>query len=554
MAEMPVILAVDDEPMTLNAVARDLQSRYAEQYRVLRAESGAVALETLRSLRLRNAPVALLIVDQRMPHMTGTEFLEKALILYPDVKRVLLTAYADTSVAIKAINDLGLDHYLLKPWDPPEEKLYPIVDDLLESWSAAYIPPFEGVRVVSHRWSAHAFELKDFMARNLVPYQSIDIERDEDAELLLDQAEASDTDLPLVIFPDGTVLAIPTIAEVARKLGLETTAVEEFYDLIIVGAGPAGLAAAVYGASEGLRTLIIERQAPGGQAGMSSRIENYLGFPAGLSGADLARRAVSQAQRLGAEILTSEVEQVRTEGPYRIVTLSDGSELHCYALVISIGVSYRTLDAPGIDRLQGVGVYYGGSLAEAVSLKGEDVFIVGGANSAGQAAIHFAKYARCVTLIVRGDSLAKSGMSQYLSDRIEHSENIRVWMNSNVVEAMGDDHLESLRIANSSTGEEVIVPASALFIFIGAMPNTEWLTDLIALDGPGYVLTGPDISQARNDVQRWPLQREPFLLETNVPGIFAAGDIRHRSMKRIASATGEGAMAIHFVHQYLSTL
>ena len=550
MADLPAIIAVDDEPLTLAAIVRDLQAHYGDSYRVLRAESGAVALETLRELRLRNSPVALLIVDQRMPEITGVEFLSKAIEVFPNVKRVLLTAYADTNVAIRAINDLRLDHYLLKPWDPPEEHLYPVLDDLLDDWMASYVPPFEGVRLIGHRWSAQTFDIKDFLARNLIPYQWHDIERDGEAQVLIEQAGADPAAIPILIFPDGSVLSRPTLIEVAERLGLETKASMPFYDLIIIGAGPAGLAAAVYGASEGLRTLVIERQAPGGQAGMSSRIENYLGFPAGLSGADLARRAVSQARRLGAEILRAEVTGMRMDGPYRIVTLSDGSELSCYALLITAGVAYRTLDAPGVDRLRGAGVYYGGALSEAVELRGEDVFIVGGANSAGQAAVHFATVARSVTILLRGDSLSKSGMSQYLVERIEGTENICVMKNTSVVEAIGQDHLEALRLANSKTGEEQVVPAIALFIFIGAKPYTDWLRDHIALDSGGYIITGPDVMEAA----RWPLQREPFLLETNVPGVFVAGDVRHRSMKRIASATGEGAMAIHFVHQYLSTL
>ncbi|HEX2282868.1 MAG TPA: FAD-dependent oxidoreductase, partial [Thermomicrobiales bacterium] len=438
--------------------------------------------------------------------------------------------------------------------DPPEEHLYPILDDVLDDWLATFVPPFEGVRLIGHRWSAQTFDIKDFLARNLVPYQWLDVERDADARTLLAQARIDAADIPVVIFPDGTLDVRPSLPALAQRLGLETSASRPFYDLIIVGAGPAGLAGAVYGASEGLRTLVIERQAPGGQAGMSSRIENYLGFPSGLSGSDLARRAVAQARRLGAEILTAEVVGVRTDGPYRIVKLADGSEVSCYALLITAGVAYRHLDAPGVDRLRGAGVYYGGALAEAMTLKGEDVFIVGGANSAGQAAIHFSAFARTVTILLRGDSLEKSGMSQYLVERIKGTDNITVWKNASVVEAIGDEHLEALKIADSRSGCEQVVPASALFIFIGARPYTEWLQDLVAVDAGGYVLTGPEIAHNRNGVARWTLQRDPFLLETNIPGIFVAGDIRHRSMKRIASATGEGAMAIHFVHQYLSTL
>lgn len=545
---------MDDEPAVLSAVARDLQPRYGEQYRILRADSGAVALETVRQLNLRNDPVALFLVDQRMPGMTGVEFLTEAIEIYPDAKRVLLTAYADTDAAIRAINEVQLDHYLLKPWSPPEEQLYPVIDDVLDDWQASFFPPFEGIRVIGHRWSPDSHSVKDFLARNLIPYQWLDVERDDEAGQLIEQAGEDDRHLPLVLFPDGSHLVQPSIHDLAAKVGLRTEAALPSYDLIIIGAGPAGLAAAVYGASEGLRTLIVERQAPGGQAGMSSRIENYLGFPAGLSGSDLARRAIAQAQRLGAEMLNADVTGVRLNGPYRIVCLSDGSELSCRALLVSTGVSYRRLEAPGVERLTGRGVYYGGALTEAMATQGEDVFIVGGANSAGQAAIHFAKYARCVTMLVRGDSLVKSGMSQYLVDQIEKTENIRVWLNTSVVAVNGEENLESITLSHSDTGEEKTVPADDLFIFIGARPYTEWISDLVAVDGGNYILTGPDLRAAKKLPSAWPLPREPFWLETSVPGIFVAGDVRHRSMKRIASATGEGAMAVHFVHQYLSSL
>jgi thioredoxin reductase (NADPH) len=554
VAEQPIILTVDDDPAVLATVARDLRARYGDRFQTLRADSGASALETLRQLKLRNTPVALLLVDQRMPGMTGVEFLSAAIALYPDVKRVLLTAYADTEVAIRAINDVRIDHYLLKPWDPPEQHLYPVLDDALESWLASYYPPFEGIRIVGHRWSAEAFQIKDFLARNLVPYQWLDIERDDAASELLEHARVDPRELPVVIFPDGSTLVRPAPAQVAARVGMATTAALPFYDLVIVGAGPAGLAAAVYGASEGLRTLLVERQAPGGQAGTSARIENYLGFPAGLSGADLTRRAVAQARRLGAEFLAGEVTGVRIDGPYRILQLADGSEISCHALLVATGVQYRRLDAPGIDRLLDAGVYYGGALSEAMATRGERVFIVGGANAAGQAAVYFAGYAGCVTMLVRGDSLAKSGMSQYLIDRIHDTPNIQVWPNTSVVEAIGDDHLEELKIAPTRGGVERIVPADSLFIFIGQIPVTGWLKDRVALDAAGFILTGPEMEEARNGVPRWPLPRQPFLLETNVPGVFAAGDIRHQSMKRIAAATGEGAMGIHFVHRYLSTL
>lgn len=557
--QKPAILIVDDDPTVLTAVARDLQPHYGDRFRTLRADSGAAALDTLKKLRLRDAPVALLLVDQRMPGMTGVEFLAEAVELYPDVKRVLLTAYADTEAAIRAINEVQLDHYLMKPWDPPEDNLYPVLDDVLYDWLAAYTPPFEGIRVVGTRWSAATFQIKDFLARNLFPYRSLDVERDDEARELLELAGAGARNLPVLFFPDGSALIQPTTTEVANRVGLETAATLPFYDLVIVGAGPSGLAGAVYGASEGLRTLVIEKQAPGGQAGTSSRIENYLGFPSGLSGADLARRGVTQAKRLGAEFMTGEVTGLCADGQYRIVQLADGTQISTQAVLLATGVSYRRLSAPGIAELEGAGIYYGGALSEAIMTKDEDVFIVGAANSAGQAAVHFANYARCVRMLVRGDSLAKGGMSQYLIDRIEGTPNIEVWPGSSIVEAIGNGRLEALRIANAERGDEQIVPASSVFIFIGAKPMTAWVDGQFALDPQGYILTGSDLErapypQAGAHPLRWPLKREPFTLETNIPGVFVAGDLRHRSMKRIASATGEGAMAIHFVHQYLSTL
>lgn len=554
MADKPAILIVDDEPSVLAAVARDLRARYGDRFRILRAESGAEALDAVRRLRLRNAPLALLIVDQRMPGMTGIEFLTEAIQVYPDVKRVLLTAYADTEAAIRAINDVQIDHYLLKPWDPPDERLYPVVDEVLDDWMANWSPPFEGVRLIGHRWSIETFQLKDFLARNLVPYRWLDVETNPEAQELASQARLDLTRLPVVILPDGTALEQPSQQQLAARIGLPVQAALPFYDLIIVGGGPAGLAAAVYGASEGLRILLIERHAPGGQAGTSSRIENYLGFPAGLSGSDLARRAVAQARRFGAEILNAEVTGIRLEGQYRIVQTASGGEISCHALLIAAGVSYRRLEAPGVERLHGKGVYYGGALSEAMAAKGEEVFIVGGGNSAGQAAVHFARFARCVTLLVRGDSLPKSGMSQYLVDRIAEIPNIQVWFHTTVVEALGETRLTALRIADAKTGQERTVPADDLFVFIGAKPFTDWMDGLVALDDAGFVLTGPDLARARNGAARWPLKRQPYLLETNVPGVFAAGDIRHQSIKRIASATGEGAMAVHFVHRYLSSL
>ena len=546
----PIILTVDDDREVLRTIAGDLRRQYGARYRIIPVDSGDRALSLLREVKLANDPVALLLVDQRMPGMTGVELLAEGSSLFPDARRVLLTAYADTDVAIRAINEVQLHHYLLKPWDPPEQHLFPVIDDVLDDWQATYVPPFEGIRIIGHRWSAAAFDTRSLLSRNLIPYQWLDIERDDDAATLLAHAGVEDGVLPVLVFPDGDVLVQPTAHQIAEKIGARTRATMPFYDLIIVGGGPAGLAAAVYGASEGLKTLVIEREAPGGQAGTSSRIENYLGFPSGLSGADLTRRGVAQAQRLGAEFLTSEVISVCTDGNYRIVNLADGSQLSCSALLVATGVQYRRLDVPGVERLTGAGVYYGGALSEAVGLKGDDVYVAGGANSAGQAAIHFARYARQVTMVVRGKDLA-SGMSQYLVDQIEGTPNIRVWLQTNVVEAIGDDHLEALRIRRDDSGTEETVPAQALFIFIGAKPYTEWIASLVAVDPQGYVATGSDIERMRTAPTPWPVRRQPFWLETSVPGIFVAGDVRHRSIKRIASATGEGAMAIHFIHQYL---
>ncbi len=550
--EKPVIVAVDDEPTVLGAVARDLRREYGRQYRVMRADSGARALELARDLKLRNAPVALFMVDQRMPLMSGVEFLEEAIEIFPDAKRVLLTAYADTEAAIRAINDVGLNHYLMKPWDPPEDNLYPVLTDLLDDWQASFAPPFEGIRVVGHQWSAQSHQVKNFLARNLVPYQWLDIETDEDARDLLEFSSSDGSRLPLVLFTDGKSLTQPTNLEIAEKIGLKTRPGLRFYDLVIVGAGPAGLAAAVYGASEGLSTLLVEGEAPGGQAGTSSRIENYLGFPAGLSGGDLARRAVAQATRFGAEILTPlETTGVRVEEPYRFLTLTDGSEISCHALLISTGVSYRTLDAPGIEKLSGAGVYYGAAITEALSCQDRDVFIVGAGNSAGQAAVYLARYARSVTMLVRGASLAQS-MSHYLVAQLESHEKITVSMHSAVAEVNGNSSLEEITIADTVTGETRTVPAHALFIFIGARPRTNWVAGVVERDQSGSIVTGPGLLRGGQRPKGWNPDRDPYLLETSVPGIFAAGDVRQRSMKRVASAVGEGSMAVQFVHQYLS--
>lgn len=546
----PVIMTVDDDPEVLQAVARDLRRAYGDRYRVIRADSGSSALEVVRQLKLRNEPVALFLVDQRMPQMSGVEFLEQAIELFADTKRALLTAYADTDAAIRAINTARIDYYLMKPWDPPEERLYPVLDDLLDDWQARFHPPFEGIRVVGNRWSPHSHQIKDFLARNQIPYQWLDIEQEEEASQLVSCADCQQ--LPLVLFADGSRLTQPSNVEIAEKIGLRTQAERPFYDLLIVGGGPAGLAAAVYGASEGLTTVMIERQAPGGQAGSSSRIENYLGFPVGLSGADLARRAVTQARRFGVEILTpQEVKSVRVENPYRIVTLADGSEISCHAMLLATGVSYRRLNVPGMEELTGAGVYYGAAMTEAIACRDEDVYIVGGANSAGQAAMYFSQFARKVIMLVRGDSLTKS-MSQYLIEQIESTPNISVWLNASVVEAKGTTSLEAITIADSKTGEKQTIPATSLFIFIGAMPQTDWLDGVVERDERGFILTGPDLKHDGKRAKGWNQERDPFLLETNVPGIFAAGDARHKSVKRVASGVGEGSIAVQFIHQYLS--
>ena len=484
--------------------------------------------------------------------MTGVEFLEEARGLFPEAKKVLLTAYADTEAAIRAINDVGLDHYLQKPWDPPEEKLYPVLDDQLEEWLSGFKPPFEGIRVVGNRWSRDSHRLKDFLARNMVPYRWLDVEGSEEGRQLAAQADHGAPKLPLVVMPDGGYLEAPPNVEVAQKIGLTTRAQRPFYDLIIVGGGPSGLAAAVYGASEGLKTVLIEREAPGGQAGTSSRIENYLGFHTGVSGGELSRRAVAQAKRFGVEILApQEVRSVRVEDRYRIVTLADGSEVSCDVLLIATGVSYRKLDVPGLDELTGRGVYYGAAITEALSCRDSDVYIVGGANSAGQAAMYLSQFAREVTLLVRGGSLEK-GMSRYLIDEIGRRENIKVRPNSSVARVGGEESLETVTIRDAVSGEEETVPAAGIFVFIGALPGTDWLDGVVRRDERGFILAGPDLSENGGRPKGWGLDRDPYLLETSVPGIFVAGDVRHGSVKRVASGVGEGSIAVQFIHQYLS--
>jgi len=551
----PILLTVDDDPDVLRAIERDLRSQYGAEYRVMSSDAPEAALDILKGLKVRNDGVALLLVDQRMPHMDGVEFLQEARQMFPDAKRALLTAYADTNAAISAINQASLDYFFMKPWDPPSEHLYPQLDDLLDDWQASYHPAFQGIRVLGTRWSPRSYELRDFLARSHVPYQWIDVEysaNDPETKQLLDALGPDASELPIVLFSDGSKVLKSVPADIAQKVGMRTHAETSFYDLAIVGGGPAGLAAAVYGASEGLHTVMVEREAPGGQAGMSSRIENYLGFPAGLSGGDLARRAVVQARRFGVEILApQEAVGVRTEGPYRIIKLADGNEISCHALMIASGVQWRRLEAPGIDQLQGAGVYYGGGATEALSCKGEMVYVVGGANSAGQAAMNFAKYAERVVILVRGESLA-STMSQYLIDQIKQTPNIQLWTHASVAEVHGETHLEEISVLCSDTDKVERVPASSMFIFIGALPRTDWLAGTIERDERGFVLTGPDVMPGGERPKGWALDRDPFLLETNVPGIFAVGDVRHGSVKRVASGVGEGSVAVQFIHQYLS--
>jgi thioredoxin reductase (NADPH) len=548
----PIILAVDDDPQVRNAVRRDLNAHFAPEYRVLDAGSGAEALEVTEALKGRGDTIALFLVDQRMPQMSGTEFLLAAKPFYPDAKRALLTAYADTDAAIQAINEVDLDHYLMKPWDPPDQNLYPVLDDLLDDWVANTPAPFDGIRVVGTIWSPATHEVKDFLARNQVPYRFLDIERDEEAAGILAAGSDDGQTIPVVLFGDGTRLVDPDRRALAEKVGLQTEADNPFYDLIIIGAGPAGLAAAVYGASEGLRTVMVESEAPGGQAGTSSRIENYLGFPSGVSGGDLARRAVTQATRLGAEILTAtSAMQVKTEDNVKVVTLDTGAEMRSHAVIIASGMSLRKLTVPGYERFEGAGVYYGAALSEAATYTDRPVFVIGGANSAGQAAMLFSRYASQVTMVVRGESLALK-MSQYLIDQIDATPNIDVVVNTEVLAVEGENTVEKIRLKDSKTEEEESFEAAAIFIFVGAVPHSDFVVDLVAHNPQGFIYTGPDI--ALDPDVHWPLERDPYPLETSVPGIFAAGDIRHGAIRRVASAVGTGAVTVSMVHQYLDTV
>lgn len=554
MPAKPVIFTVDDDPSVLRAVATDLRRKYGSEYRILRADSGQAALDALRELKARQDPVALFLVDQRMPGISGTELLIQAVQFYPNARRVLLTAYADTEAAIQAINNAGIDYYLLKPWDPPEEKLYPVLDDLLDDWQAGYRPPFEGIRVLGHRWSPETHDMKEFLARNQIPYLYLDLEQDKEAKEILEQLQLAERPLPLVMMPDGETLRDPEHLTVAQKIGLQTQADEPFYDLAIVGGGPAGLAAAVYGASEGLSTVLIERHATGGQAGTSSRIENYLGFPSGLPGAELARRATTQARRFGVEILNpQEATHLAIEEPYKKLTLADGAEIACHSLVLAVGLEYRNLDIPGIDRLVGAGVYYGASNTEVNMCRTQPVFVVGAGNSAGQAAIYLADNTAQVNMLVRSGKLGDK-MSQYLVDRIEQHPNIQVHLDTEVVDLHGGDHLEAVTLRHHPAGEEERREAVALFIFIGAIPCTGWLQGKLALDKYGFILSGPQVERIEKGPFRWKLERPPYLLETSTPGIFVVGDARAGSVKRVASAVGEGSIAVQFVHQYLAHL
>jgi len=547
----PVIFAVDDEPQVLNAVALDLRRRFRNDYRIMTAASGVEALDAVRKLRQRGDLVALFLVDQRMPVMTGTEFLTEARKIHPDAKKVLLTAYADTEAAINSINKVALDHYLMKPWHPPEQKLYPIIDELLDSWSRAVRVASDAIRVVGTLWSSGSHETKDFLARNGIPYRWLEVLGDAEARALVETVPAEARKLPLLFFHDGAVLSAPLRRDIAEKVGLRTQATQKFYDLVVIGGGPAGLAAAVYGASEGLKTVLIEREATGGQAGTSSRIENYLGFPSGLSGADLAERATAQARRFGAELLAAqEVTTLRVADPYRTVVLGDGSELNCYAVVVAPGVSVRKLEVPGAEQVTGAGLYYGAALTEAAHYRDRDVIVVGGANSAGQGAVFFAHYARSVTILVRGKSLAES-MSQYLVDQIAATPNITVVPETEVLEVKGGDRLESVVVRTGADGAPRELSAAAVFVFIGARPRTEFCEGVLTRDPGGYILTGLDLVSDGKSPPGWPPGRLPALLETSVPGIFAAGDVRHGSSKRVAAAVGEGAVAVQLIHQYL---
>jgi thioredoxin reductase (NADPH) len=551
-SKKPIIFSVDDDPQVLRSIKADLRNNYKSDYRIISTISAREALESIEALKKQGEEIALFLSDQRMPEMLGVDFLEKAKVFYPEAKRILLTAYSDTDAAIKAINEVQLDYYLLKPWDPPAERLYPIINDQLDEWQSNFKPPFHGIRLVGYPYSPKSHSLKDFLAGNLIPYQWLDAQSDPLAKELIDLHGIDNKELPAVVLENGEYLAAPELQELAKSIGLNTSAQSEMYDVVIIGAGPAGLAAGVYGGSEGLKTLLVERRAPGGQAGTSSRIENYLGFPKGLSGAELTRRALSQATRFGIEFLSpSEVDDIKIEGAYKKINLKDGSEVLTKSIIIATGVDYRRLPAEGADQFTGAGVYYGAAITEAAACKEKEVFIVGGGNSAGQGAVYLSQFAKKVTILIRKPDLTAT-MSSYLIDQINSIDNIEVLGRQEIQKVCGKEHLEELHIMNLDTKEVNVNPADVLFIFIGARPATDWLPDNILKDEKGFLYTGRDLVNHPNYQKLWKKEREPFLLETCQPGIFAAGDVRSGAMNRVASAVGEGAMAIKFTHEYLA--
>ena len=550
----PVIMTVDDDPQVLGAIDRDLRQHYKNDYRVVKASSGKEALDAARQLKQRGTAVAMFLVDQRMPEMTGTQLLAEVRKLHPDARKVLLTAYADTDAAIASINEIGLDHYLMKPWDPPDLKLYPVLDDLLSEWKSRVHLPYDGIRIAGARLSAQSHAVREFLSHNQVPYQWIDIDEDAAMRELIAAFPGGSARLPVVLLPDGSYLSAPSNLQLAEKIGLHTQAANPFYDVVVVGGGPAGLANALYAASEGMRVVLVEQNAPGGQAGTSSRIENYLGFPNGITGADLAQRASAQARRFGAELITAqEVVGIRREDPYRIVTLADGKEIAAYAVILTTGMAVRTLDVPGIEPLLGLGVYYGAALSEAVTYRGRDICIIGGANSAGQGALFFSRYARQVTIVVRAAGLSPS-MSHYLVERINATENISVLTRVEVASVSGDGHLEKIVLRNLDTAEECTLKSDAMFIYIGTAPHTEMVSGLLERNDKGFILTGTDLPRVNGKPRGWTLERDPFFFETNVPGIFAAGDVRAGANRRVAAAVGEGSAAIYSIHKYLETV
>lgn len=550
--ERPIIFSIDDNPQVLRAITRDLKKQYGKEYKIISTESANEALESLIDLKNSSDDVAMFVCDQRMPEMEGVEFLEKAIKIFPNAKRILLTAYSDTEAAIKAINDVQLDYYLMKPWDPPEEKLYPVIDDLLDDWQNDYVPDFKGIKLVGYQFSPQSHSVKDYLASNLVPYRWLDIEKNPDAKEILELNKVTLDQLPMIVFEDGTILRKPTIKAIAEKIGSNPQITNDIYDVVIVGAGPAGLAAAVYGASEGLKTLLIERKAPGGQAGSSSRIENYLGFPAGLSGADLTRRAISQAMRLGAEFLSPQaVNDIKQKDGYKTIILDDGPEINSRTVVITTGVDYRKLEVKGVENFTGAGIYYGAAMTEAAACKDKEVYIIGGGNSAGQGAVYLSKFAKSVYIIIRRDSLSYT-MSAYLIQQIDNIPNITVLTDTEIVEATGNNCLEHLTLINVKTKETVTKEAAALYVFIGAKPYTDWIKLDIIKDEKGFIETGRELRRFDQFGKVWKMNRDPFLLETSCKGIFAAGDVRSGAMNRVASAVGEGSMAISFVHKYLA--